>query len=821
MLIRNSCLSERWAYECDASVISIAATPNCSLISATTVGRSLYLFNSTGDVVWKKSGDEEGLDHEGWSTAVSSDGGVIAVGTANKKPADGSVYVFNAKGDQLYSETVGSPVWSLSFSSDGGILGASCWDGKAYKYVRHRSTYKRVAVFDSKNQQGLYGLKLAHDGAAAFVIAYDSALIQLNDRWKSDKRYAISDGGYNLAAVRDDKTVFVGLRKGEILRLKVGRAKTTKLKINGCERPICGIAGSRDGELIVAGSFDGWVYLVGPDGAVLARLETNGEVWSVACSEDAAKICVASGDETVRFLDNYCNSTSLIEVAAIESACARTEDSDSVLQRLVEVYTNSGLYEYGYNRLKYLQERRDSSESIAIEKRSAELLLNAIKYSRDNHWAHFELGVVAKNRNRHRDAISHFQIAANDPTYTVRAMMLCAESFRAKKLPTATASCYRRARGQQLDGDAKRILYNLGRSYEDSKHWQGAFSHYQLLASWDIGYRNVWERLENIIDVSGSTRSEVTPPRIDYTGLTTSFLGPDVPRDVDDSLKDVLRARSSEVLIEPGERAAISEIIKKLRSNERFCRGITGTGLDYDQELFLKYDYALPEDETKKFLETVNLLFLLKSFDPKDNSTLDIGSATGRYPMLFRWMGAHPFGLDIEPRAIEYAEKQRASGDEWPKYFNADASKPFPRDIPEVDLITCMMGTFAHISIAAQQSVIRHSYDRLRRDGYLAISTWDLECSHLSYLSIYNEVQKDTIRRNSPSASGIKEMLARGGFRDIQIRSSCLLPQIIVYDLGIENLRSGDIELAAQADLAVRSLYPKKHGEMFIAFARK
>jgi hypothetical protein len=48
-----------------------------------------------------------------------------------------------------------------------------------------------------------------------------------------------------------------------------------------------------------------------------------------------------------------------------------------------------------------------------------------------------------------------------------------------------------------------------------------------------------------------------------------------------------------------------------------------------------------------------------------------------------------------------------------------------------------------------------------------------------------------------------------------------MLPQIAVYDLGIENLRSGDIQLAAQADLAVRSLYPEKHGEMFIAFARK
>ena len=155
MFIRSSCLSERWAYKCDASVISISATPNCTLISATSVGRALYLFNSSGEVIWKKAGDE-GLDHEGWSTALSSDGSVVAVGTANKKPADGSVYVFNARGDQLFSETVGSPVWSLSFSSNGDVLAASCWDGKAYKYVRHGSTYKRAAVFDSQNQRELF-----------------------------------------------------------------------------------------------------------------------------------------------------------------------------------------------------------------------------------------------------------------------------------------------------------------------------------------------------------------------------------------------------------------------------------------------------------------------------------------------------------------------------------------------------------------------------------------------------------------------------------------------------------------------------------------
>src|SRR5689334_4957011 len=127
MLIKDSCLKEKWTYKCDGSVISVSVTPNCSLISATTVGRSLILLNSEGELIWET--DKDALDQEGWSTAISTDGSMVAVGTASKNPADGTVYIFNAQGGEISAITLGSPVWSLSFSSDGNVLAASCWDG--------------------------------------------------------------------------------------------------------------------------------------------------------------------------------------------------------------------------------------------------------------------------------------------------------------------------------------------------------------------------------------------------------------------------------------------------------------------------------------------------------------------------------------------------------------------------------------------------------------------------------------------------------------------------------------------------------------------
>jgi SAM-dependent methyltransferase/tetratricopeptide (TPR) repeat protein len=816
MLHRSACLTERWQFRCNDAVISIAATPNCSTIAATTVGKSLYLLNSEGAELWKQSS----LDNEGWSTAISADGTAIAVGTAGKNPAGGTVYIYNSQGVQIFAETLSSPVWSLSFSRDGTTLAANCWNGKAYKFIKEYANYRLMAISDSSPPSGLYGIKLARDGQAAYLCAYDSAIIVLDEKWQEQKRYDCANGGYNIDLAENGEVVVAGLRQGALLWIDLKNQTSRELKVSGCERPICGVSICGDGDLIVCGSFDGWVYLVNRTGIPLGRLETNGEVWSVVSSDDAARICIASGDHIVRFLENHCSVTPNQEICLCEDAASigAVADVKRVLPRLVQLYSEYGVYEYGYSRLQIIQNQQSLEAATVFDEARNLLLKNAIRFSGVNHWAHYELGIMAQGENRHRDAISHFQHAARDSAYTSKAMIHCAASFSAEKLPTATAACYRRAREQQIFSDTKRVLYNLGSSYEDIKQWDGAISHFQLLASWDINYRDIWDRLEKMVSISKSFAHPVEPAGSDFTSLTIGLIGPNAPKkDIADELKNVLQARTAEILIQPGERERVARIIQELRSNQRFCRGITGTGLDYDQELFLKYDYALPEDETKKFLETVNLLYLLGESVPQ--VALDIGSATGRYPMLMRWAGAESYGLDIEPSAIEYATAQ-VEEEGFPKYIVGDA-RNLPFKSPKFDLVTCMMGTFAHVPRQDQQGTLNQMFDALLPGGHLAVSTWDMDCSHLAYLSIYNERQKDLIRENSPSFEGMRELLTQAGFQEVQIRPFCMLPQIAVYDLGLEDLRSGDIQLAAQADLAVRSLYPDKHGEMFIAFGRK
>lgn len=817
MLQRGACLTERWHFRCDDAVISVAATANCSMIAATTVGQSLYLLNSEGSEIWK----QDSLDNEGWSTAISADGTAIAVGTACKNPANGTVYVYNSQGHQILAEKLGSPVWSLSFSHDGMTLAASCWDGKAYKFVKEGSAYRVMATFDSHSASGLYGIKLAKDGQTGYLCAYDSAIIELDEVWHESKRYACPHGAYNVDLAERGQLVVAGLRQGALLSIDLKRQISRELKVSGCGRPICGVSVSNDGELVVCGSFDGWIYLVNRTGIPLGKLETSGEVWSVTSSDDAARICVASGDHIVRFLENCCSIAPNQEIYLLELAASTSmaPEIELELERLISLYSQYGVYEYGYTRLQAMKDQKGLEASKVFERACVRLLKNAVAFSDSNHWAHYELGIIAQSEKRHRDAISHFQYAAHDSGYTSKAMIQCAASFSVNELPTATAACYRRAREQQMDSDTKRVLYSLGSSYEESKQWDGAIGHFQLLASWDINYRDIWDRLEKLVSVSRMpSRHPVEQAGSDFTSLTIGLIGPNAPKnDIADELKNVLRARTAEVLVQSSERERVAHIIQNLRSDGRFCRGVTGIGLDYDQELFLKYDYALPEDETKKFLEAVNLIYLFGESVPK--VTLDIGSATGRYPMLMRWFGAESYGLDIEPKAIEYAIAQ-VKNDDFPRYVVGDA-RNLPFKAPRFDLVTCMMGTFAHVPKQDQQRTLNQMFGALLPGGHLAVSTWDMDCSHLSYLSIYNERQKDLIRENSPSGAKMRDLLGESGFQEIQIRPFCMLPQIAVYDLGIDTLRSGDIQLAAQADLAVRSLYPDKHGEMFVAFGKK
>ena len=137
-------------------------------------------------------------------------------------------------------------------------------------------------------------------------------------------------------------------------------------------------------------------------------------------------------------------------------------------------------------------------------------------------------------------------------------------------------------------------------------------------------------------------------------------------------------------------------------------------------------------------------------------------------------------------------------------------------------VVTCMMGTFEHIAHADQERLIERIYGQARRrrcGHHLRVGRRMLP--PFAYLSIYGEGQKELIRQNSRTRSQMSALFRRAGFRDALVVPFCLLPQTVIYDLGIERMSADDIDIAAQADLVARALFNDRHGEMFLAIGYK
>lgn len=814
MVSRDGPYREIWCYLCDQSVISVSATPNCSSICAATVGCSVYLLDADGRKAWKTP---FALDHEAWATCISADGGTIVAGTACKKPADGSVYILDQRGDIVDQRNIGAPVWSVAVSRHGDVVAASSWNGTAYRWRRNGGSYQDDGAL-SLPGDGLYGVWLSPDGTQCAICSYNTGVFVLDGNWRTQKLIEDTNGAYNIAFAEGTGEFLVGTRNGSVLMATIdGTCRRTPPVTS---RPICGVSASSDARLLALGGFDGRIYVSTPRGEVLWSHATDGEIWSVGMSGDGSLVYAGSGDHTIRLFENHCGSPALAEIEAAETAVKEVSGTipDLSVSRLIRLYLKCGVVQYGATRLNdILMDASPHHKRRYLQ----ELFLEDIeKYP--HHWqSHYGLAEILRAENRAAEAAYHYQRAADSPPLRSTALAKAADCFSSLRLQSAASSCFQRAREQHLDSDAERVLYNQGRSYEDAGRWPEAARHYELLASWNVQYRDVLDRVQHMRNLHEPDAPHPSPKRVDYTGLTVSLLGPDTPRahDVDTSLLGVVEARGAELVIPKGERDAMGEIVEGLAADHRFMRGMNGLGLDYSLEAFLKYDYSLPEDELKKFLETANLMLMLHGKVP--STTLDIGTATGRYPVFFTSRGAHAFGIDIEERAIEYA-KSKLTEEERPRIeLRVGDARELPYDECAFDLVTCMMGTFAHIPRSDQQRVANHVMRVLKPDGVATISTWDVDCEHLSYLSMYNESQKEAIRANSPTQRQMEGVLSSAGLVGVDIRPFCMLPQMVLYGLGLEKLEPADLHMAMRADAVARAMLPTRHGEMYLAWARK
>jgi SAM-dependent methyltransferase len=407
--------------------------------------------------------------------------------------------------------------------------------------------------------------------------------------------------------------------------------------------------------------------------------------------------------------------------------------------------------------------------------------------------------------------------AAQSPEWRLRGFSEAANAFYRAGHQAAALSCFRRAREPLLTNDDLRIIYTLARSFEDLGHLEIARDHLDIIMVQNPDYRDVASRLQGYQRFPQGLTGE--RQRIDYTGVTVNLLGPDVPSmDVDPKLRNVIEARTAELGVTKSGKDEYKAIIEQLYQQGILRAAEPAEIVEYNRNSYIKYDFLLPEDDVKKRLEAVNVIAISRKVKNLSRS-LDIGTATGRYPGIFVSLGWDAHGVDYEEEAIEYAKSKIVSGP-GPKFSVGDArSLSFSQDY--FDFVTCMMGTFFHIPLVDQLKAVEEMARVCRPGGIVAISTWDIECPHLTYLSMYSVNEKELITRNARTLSAMLALLTDAGLKNVTAVRFSLVPDTISYDLGIEKLSVDGVKRLLEIDIATRRAMPGKHGQMFIVYGEK
>lgn len=798
-----------WDFECGSSIINTKCTIGMTRIAIACVDRCLYLVDQNGSEVWKKE-----LDYEAWCVDISRDGSKIAVGTANQKPSSGSIYLFNNEGKELFKHTINAPIWGLSFSEDAKCLVATSWNNRVYLLKDDNATYSIREKLIGK--YGLYGVK--YQDEKIFVNSYQDGLYCLDNDLNILKKCIISDGLYGIDVI--NRKVIIALRQGKVAIIGIDELFSNQ-KIDYTKeissRPLCGVSSSANNTLIVSGSFDGIAYLTTEFGDCLWKFETDGEIWSVNINEEGSRVLVGSGDKKIYFLKNNCTASIIKEILLLEDRLVQQNHYNNII-RLLDLYLSIGVIEYGVKRIeKILGKDIDKALLDYLLEKSIDFLISDLLLAD----LCFKYGKKLFDNNYVIKAIEYYQKASKDIKLSNYALNKAGECFQILGYETSFQASFNRAKIKFLKEDEKKIIYNLARSYEESGFYKEALKHFELLLSWDITYRDVLQKHTNLLNKENSKTDLMV-----YTGHTVSLLGQDFPVNVDSSLRKVIHARSNELLITEQERKHINDAFNLSKECEYFSN-IKVQQLSYESTDYFQYDTLPLEDEVKKTLEMINFLSIFTKHQDRPRKSLDIGTATGRYPFVLKQLGIETFGIDKEKNSIDYINQKR-------KMYGIDIEdSPFLKvgDVINLadyykknsfDLITCMMGTFAHFGPEKRHAICEQIREVLTPKGLFVVSTWDIECEHLNYLSMYSQSQRELIKNNSLKNSDLKELFEADGFQTIQYTPFAFLSDLFSHELRMNNFSEIDARRLMEFDLATRSLLLNAHGQMYMfAFVKK
>lgn len=111
-------------------------------------------------------------------------------------------------------------------------------------------------------------------------------------------------------------------------------------------------------------------------------------------------------------------------------------------------------------------------------------------------------GGLLMQGEQYDEAIEQFQKAVKDPKFKVRSQNSMGQCFQKKNVYAIAMTQYEEALKGVADPDsdiAKDIRYNLATATEDNGEYGKALEHYQVIMATDIGFRDVSERVDGLM----------------------------------------------------------------------------------------------------------------------------------------------------------------------------------------------------------------------------------------------------------------------------------------------------------------------------------
>ncbi|TDC39685.1 class I SAM-dependent methyltransferase [Micromonospora sp. KC213] len=206
-----------------------------------------------------------------------------------------------------------------------------------------------------------------------------------------------------------------------------------------------------------------------------------------------------------------------------------------------------------------------------------------------------------------------------------------------------------------------------------------------------------------------------------------------------------------------------------MSSTDQFADTIT-----YRSDWYREYRHLRGVDEVKKRLERDALFHTLAERGQLTGRMLDVGTATGRYPMLFARAGWRSVGLDVADAAVAMAQEELRRSD------ITDRVELVCGDIRTVtlpkqsfDLATFMMGTFAHIPDADRIDTLATVHGLLATGGCVVISNWNTSWPDGRMLSLYGSADREWLLRATPAPEETAAMLTAAGFGTVNVQHFC------------------------------------------------